>query len=661
MSYAQYGYAYHPPPQILVGSQGSSNPLPPNPCCESGRVVTDPVTSQMMFSCQQCDNHSLMPRLGSSVSSTPYATYAPEQSYSTVGMGVEQNAFYSSLTNPYVLKDGSNEVPSGWPGMQTAAYYPAYEASIYGYGSYDVNGARRKNATREATATLKNWLNEHRKNPYPTKGEKIMLAIITKMTLTQVSTWFANARRRLKKENKMTWDNKGKEDDDDDDENKMSEDDDETKDSLSISSDRNQIPINNIKIEAGFSDDKSLDGPKDHSRDGLVGSNGLTLPPSVGSANITHNPLGHMQRLAGPCDSVVTPSITNHSLQPHHALVSHHPSMDPMSYRQQTQPHHILRYPSHPLEIQPDQERLNMDVVGQESDMTLQGAHQRAQQSSSPSQNKPKIWSLADTATGKTSQRSNRSIELSSGFNRLQDVQWQPTPAYQRPISSYQSGQPAPSTNHSYGNLYQQQTPVSAPLALLVNDKSPTSSVSSIAAINPQHSAILNQIPPTGCDVTSSPTTSSIIAPSSIRTAVINQCSNNPFNEIQTDTPPQTPPNHKFPLTSNGGAGVNGAYISRLGGHTAAGTHVGSQGSTYNSTDVYGGQRALVSRMADFQVDDNSEHVANTFPNTLPHVNALSSNNHDNSTNANNSGMEGTAFKPVYKSSLSNSGNLVTA
>ena len=47
--------------------------------------------------------------------------------------------------------------------------------------------SRRKNATRESTATLKQWLNEHKKNPYPTKGEKIMLAIITKMTLTQVS------------------------------------------------------------------------------------------------------------------------------------------------------------------------------------------------------------------------------------------------------------------------------------------------------------------------------------------------------------------------------------------------------------------------------------------------------------------------------------------
>lgn len=64
---------------------------------------------------------------------------------------------------------------------------------------------------------MKQWLNEHKKNPYPTKGEKIMLAIITKMTLTQVSTWFANARRRLKKENKMTWEPKNKTDDDKDD------------------------------------------------------------------------------------------------------------------------------------------------------------------------------------------------------------------------------------------------------------------------------------------------------------------------------------------------------------------------------------------------------------------------------------------------------------
>lgn len=104
------------------------------------------------------------------------------------------------------------------------------------YGtSYDL-AARRKNATRESTATLKAWLNEHKKNPYPTKGEKIMLAIITKMTLTQVSTWFANARRRLKKENKMTWEPKNKTEDDDD--AMLSDCEDKDKDDASVEDDR---------------------------------------------------------------------------------------------------------------------------------------------------------------------------------------------------------------------------------------------------------------------------------------------------------------------------------------------------------------------------------------------------------------------------------------
>ena len=58
-----------------------------------------------------------------------------------------------------------------------------------------------------------------------------MLAIITKMTLTQVSTWFANARRRLKKENKMTWSPRNRCGDDEDDEGKNDEDGDSEEDS----------------------------------------------------------------------------------------------------------------------------------------------------------------------------------------------------------------------------------------------------------------------------------------------------------------------------------------------------------------------------------------------------------------------------------------------
>uniref|UniRef100_A0A668AC36 Iroquois homeobox 6a n=1 Tax=Myripristis murdjan TaxID=586833 RepID=A0A668AC36_9TELE len=149
------------------------------------------------------------PYAAAAAASQNYANYFP---YST-----DPSAIYSTLNPQYDIKDSTGTLHSGI--TQTAAYYP-YDHSLGQYqydryGSVDFNGtARRKNATRETTSTLKTWLYEHRKNPYPTKGEKIMLAIITKMTLTQVSTWFANARRRLKKENKMTWSPKNKANDD---------------------------------------------------------------------------------------------------------------------------------------------------------------------------------------------------------------------------------------------------------------------------------------------------------------------------------------------------------------------------------------------------------------------------------------------------------------
>lgn len=52
-----------------------------------------------------------------------------------------------------------------------------------------------------------------------------MLAIITKMSLTQVSTWFANARRRLKKENRVSWASKGKSDEEDEEQEGESDED----------------------------------------------------------------------------------------------------------------------------------------------------------------------------------------------------------------------------------------------------------------------------------------------------------------------------------------------------------------------------------------------------------------------------------------------------
>ncbi|XP_073975031.1 araucan isoform X2 [Rhodnius prolixus] len=226
-TYPQFGYSYHnttspPAPQVAVSPGGSTggavSPTPGSPCCEGGRsMLTDPVSGQTVCSCQ----YDTTARLALSSYPRPpvYSAHYPSTDQNPYP-SIDSSAFYSPLSNPYGLKETSTPGDmSPWAsGLQPSSGYYPYDPTLaaYGYGGgYDL-AARRKNATRESTATLKAWLNEHKKNPYPTKGEKIMLAIITKMTLTQVSTWFANARRRLKKENKMTWEPKNKTDDDDD-------------------------------------------------------------------------------------------------------------------------------------------------------------------------------------------------------------------------------------------------------------------------------------------------------------------------------------------------------------------------------------------------------------------------------------------------------------
>lgn len=47
------------------------------------------------------------------------------------------------------------------------------------------------------TEYLRKWLIQHKKHPYPAEKEKAELAQRTGLTVSQISNWFINARRRI--------------------------------------------------------------------------------------------------------------------------------------------------------------------------------------------------------------------------------------------------------------------------------------------------------------------------------------------------------------------------------------------------------------------------------------------------------------------------------
>ncbi|KAF7646590.1 hypothetical protein LDENG_00185170 [Lucifuga dentata] len=76
-------------------------------------------------------------------------------------------------------------------------YAPVFDGNMWSrLGGVKIRHKRQ--VLQDMARPLKHWLYKHRDNPYPTKTEKVLLALGSHMTLVQVSNWFANARRRLK-------------------------------------------------------------------------------------------------------------------------------------------------------------------------------------------------------------------------------------------------------------------------------------------------------------------------------------------------------------------------------------------------------------------------------------------------------------------------------
>ncbi|XP_033836191.1 iroquois-class homeodomain protein IRX-2a [Periophthalmus magnuspinnatus] len=288
----------------------------------------------------------------------------------------------------------STDPTAGFPSYVSSPYDPhttgmAGALSYHPYGSpgypYQLNDpAYRKNATRDATATLKAWLQEHRKNPYPTKGEKIMLAIITKMTLTQVSTWFANARRRLKKENKMTWAPRNKSEDEDEDdgdgERKEIERSEKTMDNSEASAEDEGISLH-VDTLTDHSCSAESDVEKVNCRAGELRSSERTGDEDGDDAVERHlDARGHISPkpiTSSPLTGVEAPIVN-----PHHHLHHLH--------------HHLQR-----------EDLARSLMVGN-----------KVLESRASSQNpsvKPKLWSLAEIATSDQKQQQPANCPSSSG------------------------------------------------------------------------------------------------------------------------------------------------------------------------------------------------------------------------------------------------------
>ncbi|XP_052653850.1 iroquois-class homeodomain protein IRX-6 isoform X2 [Harpia harpyja] len=177
MSFSQFGYPYSTTSQFFVPASPSTT------CCEAvPRSVPDASSAPAAASlcCAPYESRLLAPgRAELNAALGMYgAPYAAGQGYGNyLPYSAEPAALYTALNPQYEIKDGAGTLHSGI--AQPAAYY-SYDHSLGQYqydryGTVDFSGsARRKNATRETTSTLKTWL------------------------------------RRLKKENKMTWSPKNK-------------------------------------------------------------------------------------------------------------------------------------------------------------------------------------------------------------------------------------------------------------------------------------------------------------------------------------------------------------------------------------------------------------------------------------------------------------------
>ncbi|KAM9723383.1 iroquois-class homeodomain protein IRX-2a [Menidia menidia] len=392
-----------------------------------------PPGSLALYSCPAYGASALAaPRnedLARSSSGSAFSPYPGSAAFSaSAGAGFSSPLSYSADPTTGFPSYMSSPYDAHTTGMAGALTYHPYGSPGYPYQLNDP--AYRKNATRDATATLKAWLQEHRKNPYPTKGEKIMLAIITKMTLTQVSTWFANARRRLKKENKMTWAPRNKSEDEDEDEGEGERKDVERSDKT-LDNGEASADDEGISLHVDTLTDHSCSAESDGEKVSCAGE--LTTDRTAEKCPEDSDDQHHDHRLqlspkavtSSPLTGVEAPVISHHHHHPLHHL--HHQLQREESSRSLVSGHHL-------------------------NTIKLSSCFDSRPSPQNPTV-KPKLWSLAEIATSDQKQQQQQHQQQQqlgqSGQPHCPSssggLLTPPTPSSNPPAASTPSLYPAPS------------------------------------------------------------------------------------------------------------------------------------------------------------------------------------------------------------------------
>ncbi|KAL4919926.1 homeobox KN domain-containing protein [Aspergillus aurantiobrunneus] len=106
--------------------------------------------------------------------------------------GVPPN--YSQMGYPYPPMAYQSDPEHASP--QALSHGPQSNFGILGDPIDSKNKRRRGNLPKPVTDILRAWFHEHLDHPYPSEEDKQMFMTRTGLTISQISNWFINARRR---------------------------------------------------------------------------------------------------------------------------------------------------------------------------------------------------------------------------------------------------------------------------------------------------------------------------------------------------------------------------------------------------------------------------------------------------------------------------------